>query len=96
MVICTNNNPDRRLVIPLLVAYSGGATADDNTLVPASVNIDTHPHNWCTRFSVWAIDDLHADPGESPTISFRTLPAAVTLANWEPERTHTIHFTDND
>ncbi|MCY4281284.1 MAG: alpha-L-fucosidase, partial [Acidimicrobiaceae bacterium] len=83
--------PQRSVTIPLVVTYSGGASAADVSGIPASVTFAAGESS--KSFTVTATDDRDDDDGESVAITLGTYPAAVSTWN---NRAAKIPITDND
>ena len=83
--------PNARVRIPLVVEYTGGATAADVRGLPATLAIGGSGRG---NVIIRAVDDADVDPGEGFVVTFGELPAGVEA----DERFDEAEFTiiDND
>ena len=86
-----NQNPRRKVVVPLTVTMNGGATQDDYTGVPEGITF--YSDQLKQSFDVTAVDDDVYDGGESLTFGFGRLPSGVSTGK---HATSLIILQDND
>ncbi len=86
-----NQNPRRKVVVPLTVTMNGGATQDDYTGVPEGITF--YSNQLKQSFDVTAVDDDVYDGGESLTFGFGRLPSGVSTGK---HATSLIILQDND
>ena len=84
-------DPEREVVVPLMVTAGGGASADDYTV---SETMLTFAGGETTKqVTVTALDDRLDDDGESVELGFEELPERVTAGE---VRTVAVTLADND
>ena len=69
-------DPERTVVVPIVVTHRDGATADDYSGVPA--NVVFQPGQTVTHFNIKIIDDNVVEDTEFVEFTFGTLPDRVT------------------
>ena len=82
VTVLLSADPERTLVIPLTVRNGKGASDADYTGVPNQVTFASGQTS--TTFTVTATSDLDEDAGETVTLGFGELPAAVSTGS--PDR----------
>ena len=87
-----NADPQRELVIPIVVTEQGGATSTDYGGVPGSVTFASDQTSITFTFS--ATQDTDNDDGESVRLAFGTLPDSRVSAGTPDEAT--VSITDDD
>ena len=83
VTVLLSADPERRLVVPLTARNGNGASDDDYSGVPEQVTFASGQTS--TTFTVTATSDLDEDAGETVTLGFGDLPAAVSAGS--PDRT---------
>ena len=82
VTVLLSADPERRLVVPLTARNGNGASDDDYSGVPEQVTFASGQTS--TTFTVTATSDIDEDAGETVTLGFGDLPAAVSTAS--PDR----------
>ena len=82
VTVLLSADPERRLVVPLTARNGNGASDDDYSGVPEQVTFASGQTS--TTFTVTATSDIDEDAGETVTLGFGELPAAVSTAS--PDR----------
>ena len=82
VTVLLSADPERTLVIPLTVRNGKGASDADYSGVPNQVTFASGQTS--TTFTVTATSDIDEDAGETVTLGFGELPAAVSTAS--PDR----------
>ena len=82
VTVLLSADPERTLVIPLTVRNGKGASDADYTGVPNQVTFASGQTS--TTFTVTATSDIDEDAGETVTLGFGDLPAAVSTGS--PDR----------
>ena len=85
-------DPEREVVIPLILTDRGGAGSADYSGVPTSVTFQSTETE--KSFAFTAVDDEIDDDGESVELTFGTLPEGVTASS--TSATTTVSITDDD
>ena len=93
VVVSLSADPQRTVVVPILVTNQGGATDDDYSGIPENVTfISGGPIQ--QTFSITATDDQIVDTNESLVLGFGVLPIKVTAGTTTAETV--VSITDND
>ena len=82
VTVLLSADPERRLVVPLTARNGNGASDDDYSGVPEQVTFASGQTS--TTFTVTATSDIDEDAGETVTLGFGELPAAVSTGS--PDR----------
>ena len=82
VTVLLSADPERRLVVPLTARNGKGASDADYSGVPEQVTFASGQTS--TTFTVTATSDIDEDAGETVTLGFGDLPAAVSTAS--PDR----------
>ena len=88
VTVTLDDDPERRVIIPIDTENEGGATDSDYSGVPQSVTFDAGDTS--KTFDISAVEDNLAESGEKVKLSFGTLPAAATEGT-RKEATVSIH-----
>ena len=96
VTVSLSGAPGREVTVPVSAAAAGGATAqgetgEDWSGVPETVTFGAT--STAQTFTVTAIQDTDADPGESVALSFGTLPPGVTTGTVSEA---TVTIVDDD
>ena len=89
IIIELSADPERTVVVPIVVTHRDGATADDYSGVPA--NVVFQPGQILTYFNMKLIDDNVVEDAEILEFTFGTLPDRVTEGT--PNK-HTLTIND--
>ena len=85
-------DPEREVIIPLIITDQGGASSTDYSGVPESATFQSGETE--SSFTFTAVDDQIDDDGESVELTFGTLPEGVTASS--TSATTTVSITDDD
>ena len=92
VTILLDADPQRTVIVPILVTSEGGATGDDYSGVPESVTfVSGGPTQQLV--SLTATDDQTVDPNESVKLGFGVLPIKVSAGSTAETM---VSITDND
>ena len=92
ITVLLSENPEREVVIPIVLTNQGGASNSDHSVVPESVTFTSGETERSVTFT--AVDDDIDDDGESVELMFGTLPDGVTASS--TSATTTVSITDDD
>ena len=92
ITVLLSGNPEREVVIPLILTDQNGASSIDYSGVPTSVTFQSTETE--RSFTFTAFDDEIDDDGESVELTLGTLPEGVTASS--TSATTTISITDDD
>ena len=79
VTVVLSGDPERTLVIPITARNGDGASDDDYSGVPEQVTFASGQTS--RTFTVTATSDVDVDAGETVTLGFGDLPAAVSAGN---------------
>ena len=86
VTVSLNEDPERTVVIPLVVTNQGGASDSDYSGVPESVTFNSGDTS--TSFTLTAADDTLNETGESVKIAFGALPSTpIPVTAGAPDET---------
>ena len=85
--------PGRRVTIPLVVTYTGGATEADITDVPANVTL--RARQWQGGVVIHGMDDTDIEESEGFVVTFGTLFEGVEVNSRRSTATYDIVDTDS-